>query len=394
MKLLYITESVPNRDPILGDGSSMIPFEVLLNLPFDVEVTLLSFSGQLELPDEIRRRCAAIHIVARRGHISSLARSIVSRWDVGSHERNTRRAIDLAQRLSSASDVTLVHGPHLLFLAHSLRGAKVLQTVDPWSIRIGMESSLCRGWRAYHRSWKSRRTLAAERNLPVDARLLTVGAQDAAQWSSLLSRPVRSIPNGADYASAASRSPTSKPVVCFVGSLNYGPNVDSVQVLIEDIAPLVWQQVPEAKFVIAGRQPTPAVLSLAGPKVEIRGNVPRISEIFESARVAAFADEYGVGIRNSVREALSAGLPVVATSVAAREQDDHPLLTVEDDRTAFAQEIVSALISPLPSEQAVIGGFGTFPPRTWKTVADEYLEELRAAAAQERARPHLESPRS
>ncbi|XTR50856.1 hypothetical protein ACOM2C_10150 [Pseudarthrobacter sp. So.54] len=63
MKLLYITESVPNRDPVFGDGSSMIPYEILRNLPAEVDVTLLTFAGPVELPDEVRRRCAEVHVL-------------------------------------------------------------------------------------------------------------------------------------------------------------------------------------------------------------------------------------------------------------------------------------------------------------------------------------------
>jgi glycosyltransferase involved in cell wall biosynthesis len=164
-------------------------------------------------------------------------------------------------------------------------------------------------------------------------------------------------------------------VVCFVGSLNYGPNIDAAKVLVGAIAPLVWQQVPEARFVLAGRRPGPEILALAGPRVEVLPNVPSVLDVFESADVAAFPDEQGVGIRNSVREALAAGLPVVATPVAAREQDPHPLLTVEGDTGRFVEHVVGRLTGPRPEPE----GQEATAVRTWKAVADEYVEELRSA---------------
>lgn len=377
MKLLYITESVPNRDPKLGDGSSMIPFELLRNFPEDVAVTLLTFAGPVDLPEEIRERCEAVHVLPTRQRRAALARSIFSAHDVGTHERATKRAIHMAEQLSGECDSCLVHGPHVLFLAPHLRAPMVLQTVDPWSTRVRMESSLSSGWRAAYRAHKSRRLLGIERQLPVRARLLTVSSRDAADWSQLLGRPVRSISNGADRVGQTVGKHGSR-VVCFIGSLNYGPNIASVEVLINEIAPLVWAEVPEAKFVVAGRQPTSQILSLAGPRVDVLANVPSVAEIFQTARVAAFPDEYGIGIRNSVHEALAAGLPVVATPVAAREQEPHPLLTVEKDTSLFVRQIIHHLTT-----EPMAGGVRA-RERTWEEAAREYLAELQEAVARPR----------
>lgn len=373
MRLLYITESVPNRDPVLGDGSSMIPFEVLRNLPADVAVTLLTFSGPVALPDELRERCEAVHVLATRKRAGAMMRSVFGLNGLGKQERATADAISATAKLSAQSDATLIHGPHALFLSRHVHGPMVLQTVDPWSIRAGMDTAIARRWRFAYRA-REQQALRAERRLPSRARLLTVGARDALQWSERLGRHVRSIPNGAEHATPTGTRQGS-PVVCFVGSLNYGPNIDSANVLISKIAPLVWQEVPDARFVLAGRRPGPSVLALAGSKVEVLANVPSVLDVFHAADVAVFPDEHGVGIRNSVREALAAGLPVVATPVAAREQAAHPLLTVEEDTDRLVDQIVNRLTGPKreraqPNDATI---------RSWKTVTDDYLDELRRA---------------
>ncbi|WP_226759026.1 glycosyltransferase [Arthrobacter sp. SO3] len=374
MRLLYITECVPNRDPVFGDGSSMIPYEILRNLPADVAVTLLTYSGPVGLPDEVRSRCEAAQVLTPRSRKAALVRSFAGLDGVGKHERATAEAISTAARLSARSDATLIHGPHALFLARHVRGPVVLQTVDPWSIRTGMDTAIAPRFLRPAYRLRERRTLQAEHRLPARARLLTVGAKDALEWSQRLGRPVRSIPNGAEQARRdAARQ--AGPVVCFVGSLNYGPNIDSAKVLISTIAPLVWEQVPDARFVIAGRRPGPEVLALAGPRVDVLANVPSVLDVFQSADVAAFPDEHGVGIRNSVREALAAGLAVVATPVAAREQDPHPLLTIEQDTGRFARHVVDRLRGTRPGP----AGRDAEAVRTWQTVTQEYLAELRSA---------------
>ncbi|WP_142132087.1 glycosyltransferase [Arthrobacter sp. SLBN-83] len=390
MKLLYVTESVPNRDPELGDGSSMIPYEVILHLPADVAVTLLTFSGPVPVPADIRNRCEAVYELAPREELSAFVRSLGGLTGLGKQRRATPSARAAAARLSAGQDATLIHGPHALFLSHHVTGPLVLQTVDPWSIRAGMDTAIARTFRA---AYRLREDLAAraERQLPPRARLLTVGAQDAAAWSARLGRPVRSIANGTEVATGPRRRP-DVPVVCFAGSLNYAPNVDSATVLVEKIAPQVWQEVPDARFVIAGRRPTPAVQALAGPQVDVLANVPSILDVFHGADVAVFPDEHGVGIRNSVLEALAAGLPVVATPVAARELPAHPLLAVEGSTEALVRRVVEQLALPRAahgpqqgppegSGQGAPQGGNAAPVRTWDAVAEEYLAEVRAAAA-------------
>lgn len=356
----------------------MIPYEVILHLPPDVAVTLLTFSGPVPVPAEVRARCETVHELAPREDLSALARSLGGLTGLGKHRRSTASARAAAVALSASNDATLIHGPHALFLSHQVAGPVVLQTVDPWSIRAAMDTAIARTVRPAYRL-RAHLAERAELALPPRARLLTVGAQDAAAWSVKLGRAVKSIPNGT-RASVGGRRERRAPVACFAGSLNYAPNVDSATVLATRIAPLVWREVPDARFVIAGRRPTPAVQALAGPQVDVLANVPSILDVFQDADVAVFPDEHGVGIRNSVLEALAAGLPVVATPVAARELPPHPLLSVETGHDAIVRRVVERLRAPRPAAGPAVGDpAGTV--RSWDVVAGEYLAEVRAAMA-------------
>ncbi|HEY5785620.1 MAG TPA: glycosyltransferase family 4 protein [Microlunatus sp.] len=383
MKLLYVTEGIPNRDPVSGDGSSMIPYELLRVLPSDVQVTLLTFAGPAPVPDVVRRRCEQVVVLPTRSPVWSLIRSVPGRHQAGAQQRHTPTAAREVARRSAAADVTLIHGPHVLALARHVRGPVVLQTVDPWSIRLGMDRDLARGWRGRYRSVKRWQALSLERRLPPRARLLTVGARDAGLWSALLGREVRSVPNGVEEAARPARRP-GPPVVCFTGSLNYEPNVVSARALVEEIAPQLWRRLPTTRFLVAGRQPTAEVLALAGERVEVLPNVASMLEVFHRADVAVFPDRHGVGIRNSVREAVAAGLPVVATSAAAREQQDHPLLQVEhttEGLVARVLEVLEAAQQGCRHEPAGAAAVGR--SRSWADAAAEYVAELRAAAVEE-----------
>lgn len=376
MKLLYVTEGVPNRAPESGDGSSMISYELIRHLPLEVEVTLLTFAGPVAVPAETNRRCAAVFVLPTRPYRVAQLRSLLTLRGVGAELRSTMGATREVGRLSAESDVTLLHGPHVAQLAHKVVGPVVLQTVDPWSARLRMDAALVGGWRSRYRHLKARRALSMARRLPTRVRLLTVGAADARSWAEQLHRRVCGIANGVEQLARPPRQ-QGPPVVCFVGSLNYGPNIDSAQILIRQVAPAVWETHPRTRFVIAGRQPSSEVRALACDQVTVLANVASVTDVFHAADIAVFADDYGVGVRNSVSEALAAGLPVLATAAAAREQPNHPLLTVVPGTDAIGARLSTMLIGV--EQRTGVDDCGV-TARGWGAVAEEYLDEIQTAA--------------
>ena len=377
MQLLYVTEDVPNRDAVYGDGSSMIPFEVIRHMPANVAVTLVTFEGEVALPEEIQDRCERVVRLMRRPLRQATAVSCLTSLSVGAARLATHEAQTVVRQMSTGADVTLIHGPHASVLAGNVVGALVMQVVDPWSFRVDMERALVSGVRAAYRRRKARQARAREHRLPERARLLTVSEADARRWRTTLNRDVRSVPNGTDQVTVAYRRP-EEPTICFVGSLNYAPNVESARILVREVAPRLWQRHPSLRVVLAGRQPAPEVLDLTSSRVAVLANVPSVDEVFCSSSLAVFPDRHGLGIRNSVREALAAGTAVVATAAAAREQPAHPLLHVAADLEELVERVDQLLKdgATVPS-----GGEAAAPERTWLDVALEYVEECRAAIA-------------
>ena len=224
--------------------------------------------------------------------------------------------------------------------------------------------------------------------------LLTVGLADAVSWSEVLGRPVTAVSNGVTVASPVPRA--TVPTVCFAGSLDYPPHVDSARRLVLAVAPLVWEVLPQARFVLAGRRPTADVLELAGDRVEVRADVPSLPQELARAHVAAFADRFGVGVRNTVREDLAAGVPVVATPVAARGITPVGLvdgldggageglvdgLILAGTDQSLADEVLRVLTSGV--DHAASGGGGP----SWDQMVRSYLGLLTAAARLPQAGP-------
>lgn len=366
--LLAVTEDVPNRDPVAGNGSSMIPYEVLRRLDDGFVVRLITFGGTVPIPEPIARRAISCEVLP-------LARGSAARFLIGGEARaatarltssHLRHIVGAARR----ADVVLLHGPHVSGLAARLSTPTLVQIVDPWSHRMKVEAQLAAGPKRLHRLWQARRSSAAERRIPPAATLATVGKDDAARWAQGLGRPVLAIPNGVDGGVAVARRASAAPTIGFLGSLDYGPNVDSARLLVETIAPMVWRAEPRARLLLVGRNPTPEVRALVGERVELRANVPSVGEVLAEVDAAAFPDRVGVGSRNSVREVLAAGVPVVASPTAAREIAASPLLRVARDEEEIASELLAVLRDP-PAAPADGGQL-----RSWDECAADYAAAL------------------
>jgi glycosyltransferase involved in cell wall biosynthesis len=135
----------------------------------------------------------------------------------------------------------------------------------------------------------------------------------------------------------------------FSGNMGYHPNVDAVLYFGEQILPHIWRAVPNAQFTVVGTNPPPAVRRLArDPRITITGYVSDIRPFFNGASVAVCPLRIGAGIQNKLLEALSMGIPVVATPLAAGgtavEPETHVLLA--ENPQAFAQQTIRLLADP------------------------------------------------
>lgn len=183
---------------------------------------------------------------------------------------------------------------------------------------------------------------------------IAVSTEDAAALERLAGRqPLRLavVPNGIDCTRwrPAELPPAEPPVVLFTGTMDYRPNVDAVDWFARAIWPRVRRVVPEARFVIVGRAPAPAVQALAHlPGITVTGAVPDDRPHFARAAVYVVPVRFGGGVRFKVLQALACGLPVVSTRAGASGlvPSVREALVLADDPVAFAAEVVMLLRTP------------------------------------------------
>jgi GT2 family glycosyltransferase/glycosyltransferase involved in cell wall biosynthesis/ubiquinone/menaquinone biosynthesis C-methylase UbiE len=138
--------------------------------------------------------------------------------------------------------------------------------------------------------------------------------------------------------SLAETAPVSSNII-FIGGFRHTPNVDAAVWLATEILPLIQRERADAKLIIAGSNPTRAVLALARPGVEVRGFVSdeELETIYAEARVALCPLRFGAGVKLKVVEAMHRGVPVVTTTVGAQGLPDlSALCDVGDEAKSLA----------------------------------------------------------
>ena len=99
---------------------------------------------------------------------------------------------------------------------------------------------------------------AARRLYDTSSRLLPQTLPCARRLAPRL--PVQVVPNGvdADYFAPLERAELPGTMI-FTGAMSFPPNVTAVLHFYEHIMPLVRRGLPDARLIIAGRDPAPAV---------------------------------------------------------------------------------------------------------------------------------------
>ena len=159
------------------------------------------------------------------------------------------------------------------------------------------------------------------------------------------------IPNAADVEHLQPRRSDPAPdgrTVLFFGLLATVPNVDGVRYFLREIWPLIIAARPDARFVVIGADPAPAILAHAGPGVTIVGPVDDLRPHLSAASVVVVPLRLGSGTRLKILEAWAMARPVVSTSLGAEGLGAMPgrHLLIADDPRDFARSVLRVLGEP------------------------------------------------
>jgi len=207
-------------------------------------------------------------------------------------------------------------------------------------------------------------------------RVVAVTSQDARLLHEEFgARHVDVVDNGVDTGYfTPSDSPRDPHTILFLGSLDWRPNWDAVNLLLERVRPQVRALEPSARFVIVGRNPPESLVERVSRHrdVELFANVDDVRPYLASSAVLAVPLRIGGGSRLKILEALAAGLPVVSTRVGAEGLELQPGqdVSVVDDVEQMAAAIVECLRDPCTATTMAEHGRATVGRRyDWDTLA-------------------------
>lgn len=103
----------------------------------------------------------------------------------------------------------------------------------------------------------------------------------------------------------------------FIGGYSHHPNQEALQWLVDDIYPQVRQARPEIQLHLIGDIPEQETLRFAGQGITVHGHVESIEPFLTRCRLSLAPLLSGAGVKGKINQAMSHGIPVVATPIAA-----------------------------------------------------------------------------
>lgn len=367
MKILYVCHRFPFPP---RRGGKIRPFNMIRHFAGTHEVTVCSLVRSDEEADEgvgISAHCKHYEMV-RVDDAVQVLRMIALIPTATPSSFGYFRSGELARRIDALArrerfDLVFVHCSSVARYVEGIGGVpKILDFGD-------MDSQK---WREYAvsrpapLSWgyalEARKLEREEARLARHFDLCT--ATTRAEWETLAAYGTGVatdwFPNGVDseYFSPSVVHYDEEQIV-FVGRMDYYPNQECMTRFCAEVMPLLRRKRPRIKLAIVGADPSPAIRRLGDlPGVTVTGSVPDVRPYLEIAALMVAPLNIARGTQNKILEGMAAGVPVVASRVAARGVDasapDHLLTATTPD------EFVAAIVCILEdrSERARLARAG------------------------------------
>lgn len=125
--------------------------------------------------------------------------------------------------------------------------------------------------------------------------------------------------NGVDLDAYHYHRGKREDTILFAGELSIYHNRLMAERILTGIYPMIRQQAPQVKLIIAGGNPDPSLVKLAArtPGTEFHANADDLKPYYTRAKVFLHPQEVGAGIQNKLLEALALGTAVVTTPMGA-----------------------------------------------------------------------------
>lgn len=129
--------------------------------------------------------------------------------------------------------------------------------------------------------------------------------------------------------------------IIFFGGFQHTPNIDAVHYFVEKIMPFLRIYLPGVCFYVVGSMVPEKIQALGAKDIIITGFVEDLSPMLDKMRISVAPLRYGAGVKGKVGTSMAAGLPVVATTLAAEGMflKNNENVLIADEPKEFAAAI-------------------------------------------------------
>ena len=191
------------------------------------------------------------------------------------------------------------------------------------------------------------------------------------------------IPNGVSVEDYCNVNEEPQPnSLIFTGSFRYRPNYEAMVWFVEEILPLIQEQIPETRLTITGDS---AGLNLPKhPGVIQTGYVDDVHSMIARSWCSIVPLQVGGGTRLKILEAMALGTPVISTSKGAEglTVQDGKHLEIDDSAEGFAKKTITLLRDTALRQH--LAGCGRQLVRErydWQVILPEFLTLVKQTAA-------------
>jgi glycosyltransferase involved in cell wall biosynthesis len=173
----------------------------------------------------------------------------------------------------------------------------------------------------------------------------------------------------------------------FVGGFRHPPNVDAALWLAREIMPILRELLPGVPAYVIGSNMPRAVAELEG--IEAVGFVDDLEPWLQRCRLSVSPLRYGAGVKGKVNQAMSRGLPVVATrmSIEGMHLVEGEEVLVADEPRAFAEAVAALYRDEAAWNRLSRAGLANverhFSPRVARRAIEALLEQVERRAARD-----------
>ena len=139
----------------------------------------------------------------------------------------------------------------------------------------------------------------------------------------------------------------------FTGNMGYPPNIESAIYVAKKILPEVHKLNPNVNFLIAGINPSQAVLDLKSGKVDVIQNFEHIRDAFAISRINLAPMLMSIGLQNKILQAMAMKMPTICSTLAnnAVKAVNGESIMVANTPSEYAQHIIYLLSNPAKARQ-------------------------------------------